>query len=281
MKNHYLYQIICLIPNENGVLKIYSGVRSCKKLPQDDEYFGSGHYLKSAIKKHGKENFVKTIIGTFPTREEAYAAETAWLEKKFDFAGRDWKTFNSMFYNLRMNEAFHNDGGSVSEITKEKMSQRGKGRVLTEEHKRKIGQSQVGKIISDEHKEKVRKSRLGKKLSIETRTKLSTAHSGRVFSDEHKQKLSKANSGSKSAKFKGFAVGINDDKVIIFSGEKDIHSRGFQSAPIYKCIKNIPKYVQPQGFKWIRTNDKNTIVDLLKNRSFADKESEDHFNSME
>lgn len=127
MKNHYLYQIICLIPNENVVLKIYSGVRSCKKSPTDDEYFGSGHYLKNAIKKHGKENFVKMIIATFSTREEAYAAETAWLEKKFDFAGRDWKVFNSMFYNLRMNNA-SNDTGSMSEDTILKMSIQRKGR---------------------------------------------------------------------------------------------------------------------------------------------------------
>ena len=39
--NHYVYQIISLIPNEEVVCRIYSGLRSCECEPEEDDYMGS------------------------------------------------------------------------------------------------------------------------------------------------------------------------------------------------------------------------------------------------
>lgn len=49
--------------------KYYYGIHSTNRL--NDGYLGSGHVLKQAIEKYGKENFNKEIIADYPTRKEA------------------------------------------------------------------------------------------------------------------------------------------------------------------------------------------------------------------
>lgn len=63
-KHNYFYKITNLI---NG--KYYYGIHSTDNI--DDGYMGGGTLLKSAQKKHGKENFIKEIIQDYPTRKEA------------------------------------------------------------------------------------------------------------------------------------------------------------------------------------------------------------------
>ncbi len=67
-KYHYLYKTTNLINN-----KYYYGMHSTNDL--NDEYLGSGIYLNRAIKKYGKNNFVKEIIEHFNSREELSNAE--------------------------------------------------------------------------------------------------------------------------------------------------------------------------------------------------------------
>ena len=55
MRYHFTYQTKCLINN-----KTYIGVHSTKNLK--DSYIGSGIALKKAIAKHGRKNFVCTIL---------------------------------------------------------------------------------------------------------------------------------------------------------------------------------------------------------------------------
>lgn len=119
--NHYVYQIISMTPNEEGVCRIYSGLRSCECNPEEDtEYMGSGIAIKGAIEKYGRDKFMKLIIAKFDNREEAHDCETAWLEKQFDFHGRDWTKFSKFNYNLRMN--VNDNGGFCSPEAREKMS---------------------------------------------------------------------------------------------------------------------------------------------------------------
>ena len=67
---HYFYRIDNL---KNG--KFYYGIHSQRKdsgkIPENDGYMGSGVILNKAQKKFGIENFKKTIIKTFSTRDEA------------------------------------------------------------------------------------------------------------------------------------------------------------------------------------------------------------------
>lgn len=69
-KYHYVYRID---HKESG--DFYIGLRSCDCLPEQDQYFGSGIRISNAIKKHGKETFVKTILCMCPTRAEASKQE--------------------------------------------------------------------------------------------------------------------------------------------------------------------------------------------------------------
>lgn len=70
--------------------------------------------------------------------------------------------------------------------------------------KLKIGNSQKGKIVSEESKQKMRLSKLGEKnnrygvkVSIDTKTKMSESAKGRLFSEEHKRKLSEKKKNKK------------------------------------------------------------------------------------
>lgn len=65
---NFLYKITNNVNN-----KYYYGVHVTNEL--NDSYFGSGTFLKSAIKKHGKENFSKSIKKLFITREEMFLYE--------------------------------------------------------------------------------------------------------------------------------------------------------------------------------------------------------------
>ena len=59
----YIYKTTNTI---NG--KFYIG-KSQREIKESEEYFGSGLILQRAIKKHGKEYFIKEIIDTADTME--------------------------------------------------------------------------------------------------------------------------------------------------------------------------------------------------------------------
>lgn len=65
--------------NING--KIYVGVHKTKV--EDDGYMGSGKVIKSAIAKHGIENFTKTILERFDTQVEMFEREKEVVNEEF------------------------------------------------------------------------------------------------------------------------------------------------------------------------------------------------------
>lgn len=59
----------------------YIGVHSTDNI--DDNYLGSGTYLNYAIKKYGRENFIKEIIESFTTRKESLLKEKELVSIKY------------------------------------------------------------------------------------------------------------------------------------------------------------------------------------------------------
>ena len=76
-KKHYLiYQI-----TNNINQKFYIGKHETYNI--DDNYFGSGKYLKHAIEKYGIENFTKTILFELQSREEMNLLEKVVVTSEF------------------------------------------------------------------------------------------------------------------------------------------------------------------------------------------------------
>lgn len=67
----YFYILYKIVNNINN--KFYIGVHKTKDI--HDEYFGSGHLIKAAIKKYGIENFSKTILQIYTNKEDAFRQE--------------------------------------------------------------------------------------------------------------------------------------------------------------------------------------------------------------
>lgn len=75
-----MYYTIYQITNKiNGM--IYIGYHQTKNL--EDNYMGSGKYIKRAIEAYGKENFEKVILKVFDNKEDAENYEAYIVNKKF------------------------------------------------------------------------------------------------------------------------------------------------------------------------------------------------------
>ena len=239
---HYVYQIISMTPDENGVCRIYSGLRSCECEPEEDtEYMGSGMAIRGAIEKYGRDKFMKLIIAKFDTREEAHECETKWLEKQFKFHGNDWSKFRKFHYNLRLNEGSH-DGFACSPDTREKQRA-----------------AKIGKMD-------------GAKNPNFGKTGEKHPFFGKQHCEETKKKISEAQIGQKCYNFKGLVIGANkQNQIVVFCGAKDMKTRGFNPSNITQVI--LGKKPHHKNFLFTRSTDPIFLQQLLNEDNFVDEES--------
>lgn len=110
--------------------KFYIGVH--KTTDVNDSYMGSGVAIKNAIKKHGKENFIKEILLTTDNKNEAYA-----LEKKLtvDFDERT-------NYNMKL--------GGVGGFTKENSRKGYEAAAFSKEMLSENGKKSVKKFTKEQ-----------------------------------------------------------------------------------------------------------------------------------
>ena len=270
-KNYYVYIHINKLNN-----KTYIGITSQNPKIRWNNGYGYFNQKKfyNAILKYGWDNFEHKIIFSGLTKEEAEMKEIELI-----------KVYKSNQQEYGYNIA--NGGncvGTCSEITKQKISNANKGRIITDEAKMKMSKSKigntwnVGKECSKETREKISKANKGKQVTVETRKKISESHKGkkipeetkrkiskalkgRNFSDEHRKKLSIANKGKKitqeqkllisktlgGKKIKQYDMDMNLIKNWDYLSQ--IHNeKGFASSNIYKCCNGERKTAY--GYKW-------------------------------
>ncbi len=195
----YIYKIINLVNNKCYIGQ-YSG--------NDPYYCGSGLLIKKAIKKYGRDSFIKGIIieGDF-TKELLNDLEKHYI-----------RLYSPKESNTSYNLTNGGEGALGWIITEEKsrnMSLAGKKRMENPKEREKISNSlkgrkhtkeareamskamkgkkcSLGRVTSNETKEKLRKSSSGRIHTPTTRLKISLINKGRKLTEEHKEKIRKS-----------------------------------------------------------------------------------------
>jgi len=144
-----------------------------------EHYIGSGVYFLRAVKKYGKENFIREIIAIAYSKEELDQLEIEFINNHDAVNSED-------YYNIGCGGNAPMKGRKASEETKKKQSLAIKGKHHTEETKRKIGLGHKGKPnhregihLSEETKKKMRKAnpaKLTQGQAEEIRSKYATGN---------------------------------------------------------------------------------------------------------
>jgi group I intron endonuclease len=165
------------------------------------DYFGSGINLNRAIKKYGKENFIKETIEVCSTREELIEREIYWIKET---------KAQELGYNIA-------DGGWG-------------GNTISEENKERILNGFKGGKHTPETIEKIKKTREEKKkqnpdaykISEKQREILSKTHKGKVHTEEwkrnHSEKMKELYHSGDASQFEKF---IENQKGENKRGEKN------------------------------------------------------------
>lgn len=164
------YTIYKIVNQKDG--KFYIGSHKTKDL--NDNYMGSGKYLKHAQEKYGIENFMKEILFVFDTPELMY-------EKEREIVNEDFLSFENT-YNLKPG-GFGGWDYVNSNVTPDERSKNGKkGGLKSAENLRNNthAMSIFKKQCSDKFKELHENGKLssstrftGKKHSVESKNKIS------------------------------------------------------------------------------------------------------------
>lgn len=113
-KFYFTYQTTNLL---NGM--IYIGVHGTNNI--NDNYLGSGLYLRKAINKYGAENFSRKILEFFQDRESAFDAERKLVTKEF--------ISRTDTYNIHIGGVGRKTYYGISDETRMKLSLNSKGRI--------------------------------------------------------------------------------------------------------------------------------------------------------
>jgi hypothetical protein len=172
-KNHEVIYIIYKITNKInnyyyiGFHKTYEGYEEI------DGYMGSGSLIKAAVKKYGKENFIKEILFKSKNKDEAADMEEKLVVVRDE---NHMDSYNLVRGGILSSEEFDKKNNRIfSEEFREAVSKRFKGKPRSEEEKRRISKTLKGRKHSWQDKvnknpekiEKMRQKHLGMKRSEE------------------------------------------------------------------------------------------------------------------
>ena len=153
---------------------IYIGVH--KTHCPNDEYLGSGTFLKRAVNFYGKENFGKYILAVFENEKDAYNLEAKIVNENF---------LKGNVYNLNVG-GYGGFSFCNTDYINKKKSVGLKGKSKSAEHRKKISNSNKNKKRSAQTIEKMKIIQSSK----EYKENLSKKLKGRVVSKETREKLS-------------------------------------------------------------------------------------------
>lgn len=198
------YIVYVHVNKANG--KVYVGQTRLKpneRWRNGKGYINNNHFYRS-IQKYGWDNFEHKILYDNLTKEEANKIEMNLIS-----------FYDSTNCNKGYNQTIGGDGTNGYIYTDEQrsaISERQKGRLLTDEWKENIGKAVrgknhpfYGKKLTDEHRKHLSESHIGlpshggmcgQKHTEEAKRKISESNMGRVVSEETRKKISKANSKS-------------------------------------------------------------------------------------
>ena len=185
---------LCLIYKISNKVndKIYIGQtwRTIKKRWKNGYGYIRCPHIGNAINKHGKDNFIITLLVVCSTQETADYWEDYFIEK-YDSRNRKYG------YNIREGGSY----GKLSLETKLKISLSKKGKLASEETKNKLSLARKGENNPN----------YGKHMSKETRKKISASNKGqhagednpfygKTHTEEARKKISQALTGTKQTK---------------------------------------------------------------------------------
>lgn len=156
----------------NGKIYIGRDSSDCKT------YYGGGKYIRLALKKYGKENFIKCTIDIAEDIRDLILKETFWI-KFYDATNKmvgyniltdghngGWQIVNERYkVTGRTFSAERNKKLSISKtgVKRKPFSEECKRNMslahpksITEKHKQNIGLAQKGKTLTEEHRQKIR-----------------------------------------------------------------------------------------------------------------------------
>ena len=186
--------------------KKYVGSHTTENL--EDNYLGSGNALKLSIKKHGKENFIRTIIKECESIIEARELEEVYI--------KEYNTLSPNGYNISPKGGILFGLDCHSEETKIKIGLKSKKRFENQEERDKISLRFKGKSYEDLYgveksnelklkrkqifdiynpikgKNKEDNPNFGSKRTEETKNKISESNKNKPKSEKHKKSLSNA-----------------------------------------------------------------------------------------
>lgn len=170
---HIVYKTV---NQDNGMF--YIGKHSTENI--NDLYLGSGVRINNAIKKYGREKFIKEILYIFETEDEALLQESKIIE--------ELKIPNPLCYNVcPVGSGQRQKGIPLSAEHRQKITNNNgmRGKTHSDRVRKIISESKKGKpnwhkgrVRSDETRRKMSESKIGIKLSAETRAKIAAGGMG-------------------------------------------------------------------------------------------------------
>ena len=183
-----IYKITNLINN-----KFYVG----QDIKDDPKYFGSGKLIQLAIKKHGKENFIKETLEICTDEKQMDEREIFWIKelnatnRKIAYniceGGRTYRTMKGE-NNVRF-------GKHHSEETKALLREKRKLQKMSEEQKQRLREKWLGEENPGKHKSKETIEKIKESLSKIDRTGVNSSMSGKTHSEETKKHWSEIRKG--------------------------------------------------------------------------------------